>query len=374
MNGHKKHAKLTRPRGGQFHRFEYGIIGAPCSVIQQLSSRICETLAPSYKLAFVDADHQATTADPSPYSAVYTDKISFGRFDLIDQQKISERTIFNLHDGVIINGNHFNSAKQIVIINAKKRESLQRKLERLTAVELIILDEGEFEVHDFLINHLPDFHSIPVLSISNIEAIAQFMRSDFEDNEPAMIGLVLAGGKSMRMGEDKGKIQYRQQSQNEYLYNLLSTHCSQVFLSIRNEQSAPAAHQVMYDSFLGLGPYGAILSAFQRFPNNALLTLPCDAPFIDESLLANLVQHRNLQKVATCFHNPETQFPEPLITIWEPRAYPVLLQYLSMGYSCPRKVLINSPIEAIATQDNWKLFNANTQEERQWAIRQLDSK
>ena len=81
-----------------------------------------------------------------------------------------------------------------------------------------------------------------------------------------------------------------------------------------------------------------------------------------------LVNHRNPTKLATCFYNPETEFPEPLITIWEPKAYPVLLEFLSQGYSCPRKVLINTDIEMIQMKDPTKMTNANTDEERKIAF------
>jgi len=67
--------------------------------------------------------------------------------------------------------------------------------------------------------------------------------------------------------------------------------------------------------------------------------------------------------MATCFHNPETDFPEPLITIWEPRAYPRLLEFLSLGYSCPRKALINSDVQEIDIPDLQLLSNVNTPEE-----------
>jgi molybdopterin-guanine dinucleotide biosynthesis protein A len=125
------------------------------------------------------------------------------------------------------------------------------------------------------------------------------------------------------------------------------------------------------DTFTGLGPFGGILSAFRYDPNCAYLSIPCDVPFIDESLIRNLIEHRDTSKVATCFHNKETDFPEPLITIWEPKAYSRLLYFLSLGYSCPRKVLINSDIKEIDPPHELSLFNANTPEESEFAVKKL---
>ena len=112
-----------------------------------------------------------------------------------------------------------------------------------------------------------------------------------------------------------------------------------------------------------MGPFGAILSAFQTNPNAAWLVAACDQPLIDAGVLKELISKRNPSKYATAFYNPETDFPEPLITIWEPRAYSELLHFLSLGYSCPRKVLINSDIELLELEDSLVLKNANTPEE-----------
>jgi len=61
---------------------------------------------------------------------------------------------------------------------------------------------------------------------------------------------------------------------------------------------------------------------------------------------------------------------EPLITIYEPKAYPILLSYLAQGYSCPRKVLINSDVEIIEVDDDF-IRNINTPEEHQEALKEL---
>ena len=108
-----------------------------------------------------------------------------------------------------------------------------------------------------------------------------------------------------------------------------------------------------------MGPYGAILSAFREHPNHAWLTVACDLPLLSQATIETLVAKRDPSRVATCFHNPDTKFPEPLITIWEPRAYPILLEFLSQGYSCPRKVLINTDVKEIVVEQVEFMENVN---------------
>jgi len=51
-----------------------------------------------------------------------------------------------------------------------------------------------------------------------------------------------------------------------------------------------------------------------------------------------------------------------LITLWEPKAYSRMFQFLVQGYSCPRKVLINSDIKLLEAEKNW-LKNVNSPED-----------
>ena len=133
------------------------------------------------------------------------------------------------------------------------------------------------------------------------------------------------------------------------------------FLSVRKEQQLEQPN-VIEDKFIGLGPFGAICSAFQYDPNTAWLVLATDLPYADEKLIRRLIQERDPSKVATALKGKSKQFPEPLITIWEPKSYPMMLQFLAQGISCPRKVLINSDVKLVEVDDDF-ITNVNTPEE-----------
>lgn len=55
--------------------------------------------------------------------------------------------------------------------------------------------------------------------------------------------------------------------------------------------------------------------------------------------------------------------PEPLIAIWEPKSYAVLLAFLAQGFSCPRKVLLHSDTLILPAPYPVALTNVNTPEE-----------
>ena len=238
----------------------------------------------------------------------------------------------------------------------------------MTKVVLILFTKGISEIPPYLKEVLSNqnLENIPTYDIDNISSITDFLKNNLEKNIPTINGLVLAGGKSRRMGQDKGKINYHGKPQREHAFDLLSNCCNQTFFSCRPEQSADPdlfGMPIIFDNFLGLGPFGAIASAFRENPNTAWLVVACDLPLLYKDALDFLIQHRDPSKVATAFNSPDNEFPEPLITIWEPRSYPILLSFLSQGYSCPRKVLINSEVALVDAPDTRVLTNVNSPED-----------
>ncbi len=374
---YQKHAKLARPAYGQFHRQEWALVGAPCSRIQQLAGQLIHQFKGELELAFVDADHQAPALSPALKAGAgleYTDRIAFHQFNReAGFTPFQFRSLFNEQALVLVNGNHFIGQRQIVLLDPKKKESLSRKLERLTDVQLILLTKECREIYPYLLDHL-DGVLPPVLEWNDWEGIAAFIRENLVI--PSLKGLVLAGGKSQRMGKDKGMIEYHGKPQREYLYEQLSNCCTSTFISCRGEQvpSLEGRYPFITDSFLGLGPMGAILSAFREDPEAAWLVVATDLPLLGEKALKFLIEGRNPSRTATAYQSPDNEFPEPLVAIWEPRAYPILLQFLAQGYSCPRKVLINSRIECFPSPRPEVLINVNKPEEmRSIQERFLDS-
>jgi molybdopterin-guanine dinucleotide biosynthesis protein A len=184
---------------------------------------------------------------------------------------------------------------------------------------------------------------------------------------PPLYGLVLAGGKSVRMGFDKGTIRWHGTEQRYYMADLLKNICCDVFISCRKEQQHGIDHhyKMLLDTYPGSGPLIAILSAFQAKPDVAWLVIACDLPLLDLPTLQFLVQNRDAASIATTFKSPFDGLPEPLITIWEPASFEKLQAHISDGFNCPRKALIRNEAQVkILTPPNPDaLMNANTPED-----------
>jgi molybdopterin-guanine dinucleotide biosynthesis protein A len=370
---HQKHVALARPTYGDFGRNELAILGTSCGTIQELVNQLSSRLNPSYQLAYVDKEHGDGEGEELKLVTLL-EKDKFSRLDTYRPlSPFDKRRLFKSEDLVLINGNHFAGKHQIVVIDPNK--NLEKKIDRLTDVQLILLKDPDVAVPDILKEHLPNWQDLPLFNLSEIEAIAAWVRNWLEQRLAPVKGLVLAGGESKRMQKDKGELVYHDKYQREHVLSLIQPFCSAAYLSCNATQTEALGDRadIIEDVFLKLGPMGGILSAFRSDPNAAWLTVACDLPYLSEETLQYLVEHRNPSKVATAFLDSEGIFPEPLVTLWEPRAYPILLEYLSQGYSCPRKVLINADVELLIAPRKKDFYNANRPEEYEKVITELSS-
>lgn len=361
MEKHRKHAKLNRRDLGNFAALEIAILGAKCSLIQNLADNISASLDGKVKIAYVDASHNSELEPPKMDSYTFHSSGDLQVHAAYSRNPYQDKILFSSYDLVLINGNHYAGKRQILLLDKEKESSVRKRLEQITDLKMVIRVQKDLEDFDFLKEKFPGLDEIPHFDLDQTQQIVNGIENLVDDTIPVVKGLVLAGGLSRRMGRDKGLINYFGKSQRTYTAELLKKCNLNTRISVRKEQEVAEA-EVIEDVFLGLGPFGAICSAFQHDPNAAWLVLATDLPYVDESLIRKLLRERDPSKIATAVKGKKKEFPEPLITIWEPKAYPIMLQFLSQGISCPRKVLINSDVKLVETDDVY-IYNVNTPEE-----------
>jgi molybdenum cofactor guanylyltransferase len=176
-------------------------------------------------------------------------------------------------------------------------------------------------------------------------------------------GLILSGGQSKRMGHDKSLIEYHNVSQREYLFNMLRNFCAAVFTSCKITHTVPIRFNPLPDQYHFDSPLNGILTALSHDAIAAWLTVPIDMPLIDVEIISYLISKRDPAKIATCFYDSDGKNPEPLVAIWEPRAYPLMLDFYKRGKISPRDFLKHEDAHVIEIPDRNALVNINSPEE-----------
>ncbi len=359
---HHKHPPLARPALGHYARTELGFVGSTCARMETIMARWAEQLSKRYRCLLVTGEH---TEPEVPVSLRYNRKhfttatTAWNDFD--------DRLLGSQYDLALVNGNHYLAARQLVFVDEAKAGTLVRRTDQLTDVVAIVLVATD-RCPDWLRAHCAGQQTPPrILPLAGIDTLLPDLFTTLEAAVPALQALILAGGRSERMGEDKSQLVYRDgQTEVERLSSLCGELGLPVHLSVRDPESdhATGDYPVLVDRFRDLGPAGAIASAFLSAPDVAWLVLACDLPLLDEATLRHLITARRPDRLATAVRGPGKEWPEPLVAIYEPRAYQRLLQFLSLGYACPRKLLINSDTEVVDLADAAPLTNANTPVER----------
>lgn len=369
MGKHQKHIKLALRNNDTFAPNEIAIVGTKCNEVSKLVQQVSEKLT-NYKLAYFDASHSKDESKQNVEKFVFNANGNITINSIGNLNKFNQRIQFSQYDFVFINGNHYQAAKQILILDNDKEASVLKRLDQLNNIQFVIKLTNDAKFFDFLMEKNPQIKNLKCYPISEIEKISTHIENLIKGKIAPIQGLVLAGGKSTRMGTDKGMLDFYGKNQRDFAIDLLEKNHLKTYLSVREEQQISIENKIV-DTFIGLGPFGAICAAFQSNPNVAWLVLATDVPFVNDKVIQQLLKHRNPSKAATAIKGKDKQFLEPLITIWEPKSYPLLLNYLAQGYSCPRKVLINSDTEIVEIEDDF-IRNINTPEEFKEAKKEIN--
>lgn len=186
-----------------------------------------------------------------------------------------------------------------------------------------------------------------------------------------LYGLVLAGGKSRRMGRDKALLQREGQSQLSYVASLLEGVAGRVFVSARPDQMDDperSRYATIVDRYTDIGPIAGILSAMDEHPDVDWLVIACDLPNLDAETLEYLVEHRGESEPFTAYRSSYNGLPEPLCAIYTAGSDLLLRRFVDDGIYCPRKMLINSDTLLLDQPNSAALDNVNTPDDLEASV------
>jgi len=148
-----------------------------------------------------------------------------------------------------------------------------------------------------------------------------------------MYGLVLAGGQSSRLGQDKTVVVHEGRTLLVRSAELLQRHVREVFISCRHAERVPAPWPVIVDETERIGPAGGIITALRKL-SGPVFVLACDLPFMEDRFVTRLLAAREERPqgcVLTTWCLENSDFVENLVAIYEPEALPLLEKGISEG-------------------------------------------
>ncbi len=125
-------------------------------------------------------------------------------------------------------------------------------------------------------------------------------------------GIILAGGKSSRMGKDKGLCEFNGKALVEYAIEALKPICGNLIISANYNPEKYSAYQlpVIADEIKNIGPMGGIYTCLKKSETEHNIVLSCDTPFVGTLLLKHILENVEKEQIVAPSHH--TFLIEPL--------------------------------------------------------------
>jgi molybdenum cofactor guanylyltransferase len=175
-----------------------------------------------------------------------------------------------------------------------------------------------------------------------------------------LLGVVLCGGESSRMGRDKGLLIDSGKPWAEHAADLLKSVCARVVYSITEKQhfvyaSTIRGAEFVTDTFLNLGPLGGLLSVHVKFPASDILLLACDLTSVSSADIHPLIDAQGgirAYKMGDLF--------EPLCTYYTAAALTEMQERLGPQRLGLQRLLHEMPVTALMPAAPARLQSQNT--------------
>ncbi len=192
------------------------------------------------------------------------------------------------------------------------------------------------------------------------------------DTRIPVTAAVMAGGRSMRMGVDKTLLPVDGETLLARVVDAVSAVCAHtVVVTNRAEQIAeaglPADTQVLIDEVSYQGPLGGLVTALKGAPDDWVLAVAADVPWLEPEVIRALWAARDGAQVVVTVTEKGI---EPLLALYHRDCLPAARRVLESGRRrlvamFPELNVVELPIESLLTADPGlrSLVNVNTPED-----------
>jgi molybdopterin-guanine dinucleotide biosynthesis protein A len=139
-----------------------------------------------------------------------------------------------------------------------------------------------------------------------------------------MTGVVLAGGKSKRMGSDKALLEFRGKPLVMHAVKILQQFCSHVVISSNRKDYFFTGCDIWPDDVDVHAPMAGIYSCLKRSMHPWIMVLSCDMPLIDPRVFDLLISQGELLRDDMVVPVHDKDCIEPLCGLYNQRAIPLL--------------------------------------------------
>lgn len=165
------------------------------------------------------------------------------------------------------------------------------------------------------------------------------MSSEIENNENIKSCIILCGGKSSRMGRDKGSMIIQDKPMIKHILSTLNHQINEAIIVLNeqaridrysefiNPQDYTYTITFVEDKIKDKGPMPGIMTGLSYINSDYALILPCDSPYVSKNYIQTIFSEINNDYQAIVpYHNTENKLrtSEPLHSIYNKNIVPII--------------------------------------------------
>jgi molybdopterin-guanine dinucleotide biosynthesis protein A len=178
-------------------------------------------------------------------------------------------------------------------------------------------------------------------------------------------GYILAGGKSSRMGKDKGLLKINDKEIIQHIIEQLKPVLENIVIIANNTGYQKFELEVIPDLLRDAGPAGGIYTALSHARTENIFITGCDMPFINTAAIEFLINASLQTQITLIEHNGKT---EPLFGVFSKSCLPHWNSLIQKGFLKLHKMvedfdLLKLNIDGNPLFDDLFFTNINTPED-----------
>lgn len=158
------------------------------------------------------------------------------------------------------------------------------------------------------------------------------MSNEIKNSENIKSCIILCGGQSRRMGQDKGSMIIQDKPMIKHILSTLNHHIDEAIIVLNDKSrvdrysefinSNDYSYQITFleDKIKNKGPLPGIMTGLGKINSNYALVLPCDSPYVSKKYIETIFSQIDVNYQAIVPYHDETnrlKTSEPLHSIYK---------------------------------------------------------
>lgn len=184
---------------------------------------------------------------------------------------------------------------------------------------------------------------------------------------------ILAGGKSSRMGTDKGLLLFEGKAMIQYVIDQMQPVFDNLIIVSNNQEYEKFGLEVIPDLIKHIGPAGGIYTALKHSETKLNFIVSCDMPFVTKEAIQFVFKNRTESQIVLLENQGKI---EPLFGIYAKDCEAVWLELIHQNTIKLQDMVLHFKLKTIPVENNeifTKYFfkNINTKEDFDNALNRI---